>query len=211
MKLSVAATMQVTFLGRAYFAGNTGTHVVKLINAGTGVDLPGAYVQITMDPHRPAPFQYVALPEPVTLQPGVKYLLVSSETTGGDVWQDVRNLTQVGGNAGFAIDGAVYSDPNGAYVFAENTSGSGFLSPSLLYGPTDLQRINDLLGRYSHIISAVEVMTTFLAILTSLMLAGIIRRDRLDRRQDAHAQGLRVAKMNRDNPAFKAEGYHLLE
>ena len=83
-----SAPLTVTALGRIYIAGNTGSHVVKLVNAADGTDVPGASVTVTLPNGTPGQFTYVALPSPVVLSPNTTYNLISFETAGGDQFYD---------------------------------------------------------------------------------------------------------------------------
>ncbi|MGZ5434985.1 MAG: CBM96 family carbohydrate-binding protein [Pyrinomonadaceae bacterium] len=94
MKFTVSTTpVTVTSLGRIYVTGNTGTHTVKIVNAGTGADVAGASVSINMSAGTAVNgFKYGALAAPVTLSANTAYYLVSQETSGGDQWYDFNTV-----------------------------------------------------------------------------------------------------------------------
>ena len=60
-----AADLQVSSLGRWVVAGNTGTHVVKVVDAATGTDL--ASVTVNTAGASAGSFRYASLASPVTL------------------------------------------------------------------------------------------------------------------------------------------------
>jgi hypothetical protein len=93
-KITLGTTpLTVTSLGRIYVAGNTGTHTVKLVNAGTGNDVPGGSVSINMAAGTASNgFKYIALAAPVTLAANTAYYVVSQETSGGDQWYDFNTV-----------------------------------------------------------------------------------------------------------------------
>jgi hypothetical protein len=123
MKVTLgAAPVTVTSLGRIYVAGNTGTHTVKIVNAGTGSDVAGASVSINMAAGTAANgFKYLALATPVTLSANTAYYVVSQETSGGDQWYDfntVLTTTNVG-----AVNNAIQR-PSNSWVAAGGANNS---------------------------------------------------------------------------------------
>jgi 6-phosphogluconolactonase (cycloisomerase 2 family) len=88
-----AAALNVSALGRIYIAGNTGSHVVKLVRVSDGLDVPGGAVTITLPSGAPGQFAYAQLASPVTLDPGKSYYLISQETNGGDQFYDLGSVT----------------------------------------------------------------------------------------------------------------------
>jgi len=74
----------VTHLGRIYLAGNMQEHVLKLVDAETGLDVPGG--SVTVYGGTPEEVTYVALEAPVTLEPNHIYYLLSREYADGDLW-----------------------------------------------------------------------------------------------------------------------------
>jgi hypothetical protein len=88
MKITVGASdIVASQLGRWVVAGNTGAHVVKLVNATTGADLASATVA-TLGATA-GQFQYAPLTAAVTLAANTSYYLLSQETAGGDQWYQV--------------------------------------------------------------------------------------------------------------------------
>ena len=130
MKFTVGtAPVTVTSLGRIYVNGNNGTHTVKLVNAATGVDIPGGSVSINMSTGTPSNgFKYAALAAPVILSANTAYYLASQETSGGDQWYDsntVLTTTAIG-----VVNNAV-SRPNNTWVAAGGANNS--------FGPVDFK------------------------------------------------------------------------
>lgn len=79
-----ADPLLVTHLGRFYLAGNVQEHVLKLVDAETGLDVPGG--SVTVYGGTPEEVTYVALEAPITLEPNHLYYLLSREYAGGDMW-----------------------------------------------------------------------------------------------------------------------------
>ena len=114
MQFSVGSTpLNVTALGRIDVPGNTGSHLVKLLNARDGSDVPGGSATVSLASGVPGQFVYAQLPAPVTLQPNTTYYLVSLEAATGDTWYDygpvaATNLVTVNGPVfyltGFGFD-----------------------------------------------------------------------------------------------------------
>ncbi len=112
----------VTALGRAFLAGNSGSHTVKLVRAGDGADVSGGAAEVVMSPGQTGQFKYAALPSPITLEANTRYYLVSREHAWQDMWSDLD--TRVVTSPVAACDGAVYfwqswiksSGPATAYV-----------------------------------------------------------------------------------------------
>ena len=103
-------------LARWVLVGNTGTHTVKIVDAATSQDVPGASVQITTLGTRIG-FKYAALATPVTLAAGASYWIVSQELNGGDTWYD-GNCTLTYNGTVAQVNQAVYSDGGGVYTLS---------------------------------------------------------------------------------------------
>jgi hypothetical protein len=123
MKVTLgAAPVTVTSLGRIYVAGNTGTHTVKIVNAGTGSDVAGASVSINMAAGTAANgFKYLALATPVTLAANTAYYVVSQENSGGDQWYDFNTVLTTTNIA--AVNNAIQR-PNNSWVAAGGANNS---------------------------------------------------------------------------------------
>lgn len=97
----------VTQLGRYALPGSRATHTLKLVEASTGKDVPGATATLTLSGQVVSfpGVNYAPLPIPVSLRPSTEYLLVCSEVAGGDTWHDIdtriiplnTNITSLGG------------------------------------------------------------------------------------------------------------------
>jgi hypothetical protein len=129
MNLTVGAkNLSVLALGRICVNGNTGTHLVKLVNAASASDVPGGSVAVPMAACSPGQFIFTSLANTVTLSSGASYYLVSQEASGGDTWYDAGTVT---GSADAAVSSAVYSW-NGGWI--PNGSGSvSYVPPNFLY------------------------------------------------------------------------------
>ncbi|MBI3414041.1 MAG: proprotein convertase P-domain-containing protein, partial [Verrucomicrobia bacterium] len=85
MKITVGISpVTVTDLGRYKFSGNTGTHLVKLVNVATGVDVAGVSALVNLGTGASGQFNYASLATPVMLPANTSYYLVAQETAGGD-------------------------------------------------------------------------------------------------------------------------------
>jgi hypothetical protein len=130
MVIRVAGTpLTVVGLGRIFVPGNTGTHVVKIADGATGVDLPNASVTVNLSAGGPAnEFVYGILPTPVTLTPNTEFLVISQETSGGDQWFDLN--TSVTTLPVASVVQAVFGDGIAPFVRGGGTNNT--------YGPVDL-------------------------------------------------------------------------
>lgn len=131
MLIHVAANpLTIIGLGRIFVAGSSGMHAVKVVNASTNVDVPGAVT--TVDLSAPdavdGEFVYGALMNPVTLLANAEYYVVSEEIAGGDRWYDLDTVVQT--TAVASVVSAVFGDGVMSY-----TRGGG---PGQTYGPVDV-------------------------------------------------------------------------
>jgi hypothetical protein len=122
------APLFVTSLGRMMLDGNNSTHLVKLVNADDGTDIPGGSVSISMSGGTAGTFLYADLINPILLQAGTAYYVVSEETSGGDTWY--YNTSVVTTSAATEIS-AAWGHDDGQW----NTSGSF----GQTYGPVDFK------------------------------------------------------------------------
>lgn len=130
MKFTVgAAPVTVRELARWVIAGNSGSHVVKLVSASNNADL-GAVTVITAG--APAGFKYVALVTPVTLAANASYYLVSKETSGGDLFYQYDTAVATTGAA--TVTTAIGSVTGASAFFIGGVAGSSSYGPvSLTY------------------------------------------------------------------------------
>lgn len=105
MKITATAGLSIKSLGRLCIAGNSGTHTLKFVNAGTGADISGGSATVNLAGCTPGQFVYGPV-VPFTLLPGVSYYLVSQEAQGGDKWYDLGGVTGAGAAT---INSSVYS------------------------------------------------------------------------------------------------------
>jgi hypothetical protein len=114
-----ANPLQVTQLGRYFVSGNSGTHILKLVNASNGADVAGGSVSVNLSAGQTGSFVYGTLSSPVTLNPNAVYYLVSQETQGGDQWFDINTAVQTTSDAAdtagvWSPDGVAYNQNGGA-------------------------------------------------------------------------------------------------
>jgi hypothetical protein len=103
------APITVTALGRIFAPGNTQIHTLKIVNGGTGADVAGSSVNVSMAAGAAGSFVYGTLPMPITLTANYSYYIVSQETSGGDQWYDL-NTTVLGASLA-TVNYPVYGGP----------------------------------------------------------------------------------------------------
>jgi hypothetical protein len=131
MQFQVQGTaLTVQQLGRWCVAGNTGTHVVKLVTASTGADLSGGSVSINMTGCTAGQYNYASLSAPVTLAANTSYILVSGETNGGDYFYD---YAPVSSTSAASITGPVYSISATSYYLVTGANNYCFVPVNFQY------------------------------------------------------------------------------
>jgi hypothetical protein len=124
-----AVPLIVVGIGRIVVAGNGGTHILKIADGLTGVDVPGGTVTIDLAAGGIAnEFTYGILPAPITLAPNKEFLVLSQETLGGDQFFDLDTTVLTGPEA--SVVSAVFGDGVTPFV-----RGGG---PGHSYGPVDV-------------------------------------------------------------------------
>ncbi len=126
-----AAPITVTSLGRIFVSGNVGSHIVKLVLASTGQDIPGGAVTFTPAGGINGQFSHVPLQAPIILNANTLYYIVSQEVSGGDQWYD-NNTAVTPGPVG-SIPTPVFSNSNSPQNWGFNGS------PNHSYAPVDFQ------------------------------------------------------------------------
>lgn len=122
-----SSALTVSSLGRFCLAGNSATHVVKLVTA-LGNDIAGGSVTVGMAGCAPGTYKYQALAAPVVLAANTIYFLVSQETNGGDQWSDFGPVTST---SAATVNGPVYFSGFGYY--GTGSPGSAYIPVNLLY------------------------------------------------------------------------------
>jgi len=126
-----SSAMTVTSLGRWRVSGNTGMHVVQIVDTSS----PNGHVaQATLDMSSGTvnAFKFAAI-TPVVLTANHDYFVVSEESNGGDQWSD-DNAT-VGTTADGTITTSEY-EPGGinSGVWQSNTAGvKSYVAPNFEY------------------------------------------------------------------------------
>jgi hypothetical protein len=123
-----ANAVTVNSLGRIMVSGNSGSHIVKIVDS-TGTDVPGGSIAVSMHGGTPGNFVYANLASPVTLNAGATYYIVSKETAGGDQWYDFDTALLTTSVA--TITSAVYG--NGSYI-PIGTAGHSYAPVDFQYG-----------------------------------------------------------------------------
>ena len=124
-----SSSLTTASLGRICIAGNSLSHAVKFVDAGTGTDLPGGSVTVNMAGCPPGQFQYSVLSNPPTLQAGASYYLASQESSGGDRWYDFGTLSTT---SVAAVNNPVYSY-DGAAWNGLSVAGMSYVPPNFQY------------------------------------------------------------------------------
>ncbi len=94
-----ATPINVTGLGRIAVAGNTQSHVVKLVDAATGLDVPSGSVSVLPGGATPGTFAYGSLGPQIALSAFKTYYVLSQEIAGGDQWYDNDTTLQTSADA----------------------------------------------------------------------------------------------------------------
>jgi hypothetical protein len=119
------APITVSQVGRWVVSGNTGTHVVKLVNASTGLDVTGGAATVVTAGAAPGAFQYAALAQPVVLPVNTSYYLVSREPAGGDFYYTPATVLQHTGEA--SITSAAFGPGSATGWRTYSTSGHSYV------------------------------------------------------------------------------------
>jgi hypothetical protein len=126
MSIEVGSSpITVTGVGRMFAPGDSGTHVVKIVNAATGLDVVSGSTTISMTGGTSGAFTYGALAGTVTLAANGTYYILSQETSGGDAWYDLN--TAVITTSAASVTGCIYSLDGVTYTYDG--------SPGYSYGP----------------------------------------------------------------------------
>jgi Concanavalin A-like lectin/glucanases superfamily/Bacterial Ig domain/Chitobiase/beta-hexosaminidase C-terminal domain/Bacterial Ig-like domain (group 2) len=134
MNITVGASpITVTALGRIVLAGNTGSHVVKIVQASNGADVTGGSVTVNTAAGEPGSFAYASLSSPITLNANTSYYVVTQETQGGDQWYDYNNTIVQTTNVA-TVGTAIYG--SGSSYFTEGSTGQTYGPVDFLYGGT---------------------------------------------------------------------------
>ncbi len=120
--------ISVNMLGRMVANGNNQFHIVKLVNASTGMDVPNGAVSINTIGATPLQFKYAPLSTPITLQANTSYYVVSQEVYGGDMWFEAGPITTTN-------DAIV----NSAIFYTGGWSWSTYGNANTSYGPPNFQ------------------------------------------------------------------------
>jgi hypothetical protein len=121
-----ANPLGVALVGRACVAGNSGSHLVKFVQASTGTDVPGGTATVNMAGCTVGQFVYGSVA--VTLQPGIRYYLVSQELSGGDSWYDFGAVTP---SSDVTLNGAMYL--SGTSWVQASVGNSSYVPPNFKY------------------------------------------------------------------------------
>jgi hypothetical protein len=124
-----SSPVTVTALGRMVAASGGGSHLVKIVQASTGVDVPGGSVTVNVGTGTAGTFAYATLSSPVTLSANTSYYVVTQETNGGDTWYDYNSSVLTTNVA--TVTSAVYN--SGPSYVAPGSTGQTYGPVSFLY------------------------------------------------------------------------------
>jgi hypothetical protein len=132
LRLVVGPTdVSVTSLGRWVVAGNTGTHTVRLVDAATGVDVPGGSAVVNTAGAPAGTFAFTPI-APITLSAGHSYYLLSQEFAGGDAWYNYDTQVVTSG-AGTDVGAAYAFAATPATIVPGGGTGQGYGPPNFEY------------------------------------------------------------------------------
>lgn len=117
-------------LGRMAVAGNVDQHLLKLIDADTGVDISGGSVISIPSLVTPGTFAYTPLLVPIVLPANSEYYLVSQEDNGGDQWYNNDASIQTT-SVIRPIDSVYYSGT--IWIRGGNNPGATFVGLDIIY------------------------------------------------------------------------------
>jgi len=104
------SSLPIVGLGRTVVAGNGATHIVKVVDPTTGIDIPNASTVVDLSSPAVAAgtFAYGLLPAPVVLAANTEYYVVSQEAAGGDQFYDLDTTVETMPVA--SVTSAVFGD-----------------------------------------------------------------------------------------------------
>ena len=119
-----AASLTVNALGRYVSAGDSASHIVKFVDATTGLDVPGGSATVVTAGATAGGFAYATLSSPVVLNANATYFIVSAETAGGDHWYDLNTTLQTApvGTVGRAVYGS-----GSSFTMAQSVTGHSYV------------------------------------------------------------------------------------
>lgn len=124
-----SSPMTVSELGRWRFSGNSGSHLVKIVEDAVGFATL-ASVSIDMSSGTLDAFKFSAI-SPIVLSASTDYIVASVETNGGDIWGD-DNMTGITTTADGTITSSVFQ--TGPTAWQSNSGGiRAFIPVSMKY------------------------------------------------------------------------------
>ena len=128
-KFTLGATpVTVTHLGRWVYAGNSATHLVRILRASDDVVVASAVVATSGQ--TVGSISLTALGSSVQLLANTAYYLISEEASGGDTWSDDVGSTLTV-STGTVNDSRYQAGSTG--VITPNLAGVSYVPPSFIY------------------------------------------------------------------------------
>lgn len=118
-----ASAINVASVGRWVLAGNTAQHLVRIVDAATGADVPGGSAIVDTATATAGAFAYANLPAPLKLLPNHTYYLLSSEGSGDSYYDD---NTTIAASSSIAVLGSAYGNWHSGALSSVDQSGKGF-------------------------------------------------------------------------------------
>lgn len=120
----------VSQLGRYYAAGNSGRHTLKIVRLSDGATMASADIDMSQGTVDSLGFKHAILSSPVRLAANTAYYLVSSETSGGDLWYGSSSQPAINTVGAIVQNGTVWK--------STGSWNPGSL-PGYGYGPLDMK------------------------------------------------------------------------
>lgn len=124
-----ASSMHITALGRWRYSGNSGSHLIRIIQDDAPKTLI-ASATIDMSTGTVDAFKYVAI-TPVILAVSTPYIVASAESDGGDQWGD-DNISGISTQPDGTINFSVYEPSIGIWQ-SNNTGVRSYIPPNFKY------------------------------------------------------------------------------
>lgn len=159
----------VTELGRLFFEGNTQEHQIKLVDAQTNEDVPGALVSVRGG--TAGQFTYGKLAQPVTLKANHTYYLMSLEFFDGDFFAE--GDYQCFGSSAAECMGPVYYLPDTDTYYPTELANAGFVGLDFRYEMTvDKVRVTDEKEMFTQVTLSTTKRTDFTSHLGTMLTVG---------------------------------------
>ncbi|MHB1484853.1 MAG: discoidin domain-containing protein [Saccharofermentanales bacterium] len=162
MKITVGNTTIVAKeLGRYFVAGNSRTHVLKIVRASDNVEIASVGINMSAGSADANGIKYAVLETPVNLRANTAYYIMSSELNGGDLFYDYNNTVTINADATLncAVFGSGYNMSYSTYGSAGNCYGPVNVKYEKITPVDDPEELPKSSDPYSSALSAVTLGT----------------------------------------------------